>query len=33
MTVEERKYLLDVFAPEVARLERMLGWDLTDWKL
>jgi Sulfotransferase domain len=33
MTPEERKYLLGVFAGEIAKLEQMLGWDLADWKL
>ena len=33
MTTDERKYLLDVFAAEVAKLEQMLGWDLADWKI
>src|SRR2546421_1343616 len=32
MKPEERKYLLDVFATEIAKLEQMLGWDLSDWK-
>jgi hypothetical protein len=32
MTGEERKYLLNVFSTEVSKLERMLGWDLSDWK-
>lgn len=32
MAERERKYLSKVFAPEIARLERMLGWDLTDWR-
>ena len=32
MTLEERKYLLAVFAREIAKLEQMLGWDLSDWK-
>ena len=33
MTLEERKYLLAVFATEIAELEQMLGWDLPDWRL
>jgi len=33
MTTEERKYLYEIFADEIARLERMLGWDCADWKL
>lgn len=32
MTSEERKYLLDVFATEIGKLEQMLGWDLADWR-
>jgi Sulfotransferase domain len=32
MTSEERKYLLGVFAAEIEKLERMLGWELADWK-
>jgi Sulfotransferase domain len=33
MTLEERKHLYDIFADEIVRLERMLGWDCADWKL
>jgi len=33
MTQEERKYLLTVFSTEIAKLETMLGWDLSDWRL
>jgi hypothetical protein len=33
MTNEERKYLGGFFASEVSKLEQMLGWDLSDWKL
>jgi hypothetical protein len=32
ITPEERKYLSEVFAAEIAKLERMLGWDLADWR-
>jgi Sulfotransferase domain len=32
MTAEERKYLLDVFTAEIAKLEQLLGWNLADWK-
>jgi hypothetical protein len=32
ITAEERKYLLDVFTADIAKLEQMLGWDLSDWK-
>ena len=33
MKPEERKYLADVFAAEIGKLEQMLGWDLKDWRL
>ena len=33
MTIDERKHLCEVFADEIVRLERMLGWDCSDWKL
>src|SRR6266702_5554974 len=33
MTPEERKYLLTIFAVEIAKLEQMLGWDCSAWKL
>jgi len=32
MMAEERKYLLQVFSAEIAKLERLLGWDLSDWR-
>lgn len=32
MTPDERKYLAQIFAAEVGKLEQMLGWDLADWK-
>lgn len=32
MTTEERKYLVGVFATEIAKLEQTLGWDLSDWR-
>lgn len=32
MTPEERRYLAEVFAAEIAKLEKMLGWDLADWR-
>lgn len=32
MTPNERKYLIEVFSAEIAKLEQMLGWDLADWK-
>ena len=33
MTSQERKYLSDVFSAEITKLEQMLGWDCSDWKL
>lgn len=33
MRSDERKYLGGLFAAEIARLEKMLGWDLSDWRL
>jgi Sulfotransferase domain len=33
MTDKERKYLGEVFAAEISKLEQMLGWDLQDWKV
>ena len=33
MRSDERKYLGGVFTAEIAKLEKMLGWDLKDWKL
>lgn len=32
MTPDERRYLADVFAAEIGKLEKMLGWDLNDWR-
>jgi hypothetical protein len=32
MMPEERKYLLEVFSAEIAKLEQMLGWNLADWR-
>lgn len=31
MSAEARRYLCEVFEPEVRTLERMFGWNLTDW--
>lgn len=31
MSEEARRYLLSVFAPEIRELERLLGWDCSDW--
>jgi hypothetical protein len=28
---EDRRYLADVFEPEIRALERLLGWDCSDW--
>ena len=33
MTPDERKYLSGVFSAEITKLEQMLGWDCSDWKL
>ena len=33
MNWEERIFLYNLFAPDIARLEQMLGWDCSDWKL
>ncbi len=33
MTPEERKYLSTIFAVEIAKLEQMLSWDCSAWKL
>jgi hypothetical protein len=32
MTMEERRHLYGVFANEIEQLERLLGWDCSDWK-
>jgi hypothetical protein len=32
MTPEERKYLAEMFATEIEKLEKMLGWDCNDWR-
>ena len=32
ITSEEKAYLLPIFAEDIAKLERMLGWDCADWK-
>src|SRR6266542_3320173 len=31
ITEEERRYLVAVFEPEIRELERLLGWDCSDW--
>jgi hypothetical protein len=33
MNWEERIFLYNLFAEDIAKLERMLGWDCSDWKL
>ena len=33
MTQKERKHLYEIFAEDIAKLERMLGWDCSDWKI
>ena len=33
MAQEERKYLLNVFSTEITKLEKMLEWDLADWRM
>jgi Sulfotransferase domain len=33
ITTEERKYLYEIFAEEIVKLEQMLGWDCSDWKM
>ena len=32
MTPEERRYLVDIYRPDIVRLEELLGWDCSDWK-
>ena len=33
MNWEERIFLYNLFADDIAQLEQILGWDCTDWKL
>jgi Sulfotransferase domain len=33
MNWEERVFLYNIFAGDIAQLEQMLGWDCSDWKL
>jgi hypothetical protein len=33
MTAAERKHLYTIFADEIVRIEQMLDWDCSDWKL
>jgi sulfotransferase family protein len=33
ITTEERRHLYEIFAGDIAKLEKLLGWDCSDWKL
>ena len=33
MNWEERIFLYNLFAEDIAKVEQMLGWDCSDWKL
>ena len=33
MNWEERIFLYNLFADDIAKLEQMLGWDCSDWKI
>ena len=33
MNWEERIFLYNLFAQDIAKVEQMLGWDCSDWKL
>src|SRR5207249_4423076 len=33
ITPEERKQIQGIFAEDIEKLEQMLGWDCSDWKL
>jgi hypothetical protein len=33
MNWEERVFLYNLFAEDIATVEQMLGWDCSDWKL
>jgi hypothetical protein len=33
MTHEERKHIYEIFEEDIAKLEQMLDWDCSDWKL
>jgi len=33
MNWEERVFLYNIFADDIAKLEQLLGWDCSDWKL
>jgi len=32
MTQSEREYLFSIFQNDIAKLEKLLGWDCSDWK-
>ena len=32
MTQSERAYLFSIFENDIAKLEKLLGWDCSDWK-
>jgi len=32
MTYDERQYLVDLYKNDIDRLEKLLGWDCSDWK-
>jgi hypothetical protein len=32
MSADERRYLCEIFATEIEKVERMLNWDCADWK-
>lgn len=32
MTQSEREYLFSIFAEDIVKLEKLLGWDCSDWK-
>ena len=33
MTGSERQYLFDLYRRDIERLEKLLGWDCSDWKM
>jgi hypothetical protein len=33
MNWEEKVFLYNLFAEDIAKLEQLLGWDCSDWKL
>ena len=32
ITLEERRYLYGLYEEDIARLEKLLDWDCSDWK-